>query len=351
MRNLLAAIAALLLLGSPALAGTIDLAWDPVNGADGYRIYYGLTPEMTLVHVVGPVTAVSLTGLDDCATYYVAVKALRTNGVEIESVEFSNVVTGWARPIVGSADPLTPGTVPTIAVEGMNFLAGALVLIPSRPDLTVVQTVVNSCTSLSVSIDVPADAPAGTADLLVSNPDLTFGALVGGIEVLGPPEAPDQVLNFRLDNLIDPPAGEMPVAPRVVSVASGQPYTVATAALGVDVYVDGPAPLELLAAEFDGWWLIQSANADRDSTEDEFLTLDLAGPGRVVVAHHDRIGVKPPWLAGLTPLGLNVTADGEIYSLYEEFDPPVSIILGGNLQAAGISNRVMYFVLVEPLAP
>ena len=73
-------LAVLTLAAAPAGAGSMPLAWDPVDDEDlqGYRVYYGTAPGSYSDSVdVGNATSHTLTGLTDCTRYYVAVKAVK----------------------------------------------------------------------------------------------------------------------------------------------------------------------------------------------------------------------------------------------------------------------------------
>ena len=88
----------------PAQAGSVSMAWDA--GADpdlvGYRVFYGPAAGNYDQQIdVGLVTDHMVTGLTDCATWHVAVKALDSAGNV--SAGFSNEISGWPRPTVATA--------------------------------------------------------------------------------------------------------------------------------------------------------------------------------------------------------------------------------------------------------
>jgi hypothetical protein len=184
---LAAALAAL-----PAGAGTISLSWDPVTHDDlaGYRLYYGTSPgTYTESMDVGLVTQATLSGLDDCTTYYIATKAVTGDGTESEA--FSNVVSGWARPELLSASPITleQGSQGQLVINGHNFQSGAM-LIPSNNGVTVSSITLNSCHQLVADITVSASAAVGAVDVTVVNPDQVFGAAVGLFSISADGTAP-----------------------------------------------------------------------------------------------------------------------------------------------------------------
>lgn len=96
---LMSALLACALLSSPdqALAvipsGTASLAWDSSTSSDvaGYRVYMGTTSgNYTSSVVAGNATTTTISGLVTGATYYFAVKAYNTSGVESA---FSNEIS------------------------------------------------------------------------------------------------------------------------------------------------------------------------------------------------------------------------------------------------------------------
>lgn len=110
--------------GAQAGAGTIGMAWDPVAGATGYRVYYG-TESGAYGNVldVGAATSAVLDSLNDCTTYYASVKAYSPQG---ESESFSNEVSGWARPTFAPQATLAmQGSQLVIDIDGANFASGA----------------------------------------------------------------------------------------------------------------------------------------------------------------------------------------------------------------------------------
>jgi len=90
--RLVLAVFAVLSSAATVSAGEIQLAWDPASGASGYRVYYGTSPGQYTASVAVYGTATSLTGLQNCTTYFVSVKAFNAAG---ESAEFSNELSGW----------------------------------------------------------------------------------------------------------------------------------------------------------------------------------------------------------------------------------------------------------------
>lgn len=173
---LVAAVVAVLAT-TPAPAGTVSLAWDPVQDDDlaGYRLYHGTSPgDYTRQEDVGLVTEHTLSGLDDCTSWYVAVKAFDAAGNESEA--FSNETSGWPRPVVSSSNPASAEQGETLAVtlSGSNFQDGASVQF-ANAGITVNSVTVNACGELVANISIDQSAPTGPTDVDVDNPDGVYG--------------------------------------------------------------------------------------------------------------------------------------------------------------------------------
>lgn len=179
---------ALAVLASPAAAGTISLSWDPVSGASGYRVYYGTAPGQYTASMTTSTSSATVSGLQDCATYFVAVKAYNSAG---ESSEFSNELSGWSRPVVTSATPATAmqGDQIVMDIVGTNFQSGAIVEL-GNPQVILSSVTVLSCTRVQLIAAVePAaqnvrPAQVGKLDVTVANPDDVFGMRSQAFEVL-----------------------------------------------------------------------------------------------------------------------------------------------------------------------
>jgi hypothetical protein len=192
----------LTLAATAASAGQVDLAWDSVSGATGYRVYYGTTPgQYTGTRDMGNATSGTVTGLGDCTTLYLAVKAYNNAGGI--SSDFSNEVTGWARPQVESlgSTEVEQGDQVTLNIDGANFAQGAdiAVAIDNVPqneageDLLRLDNVsVISCNRIQALVTVEPTTRGlrameigdFTLNLDVVNPDQVFGAGTETLEVL-----------------------------------------------------------------------------------------------------------------------------------------------------------------------
>ena len=173
----------------PALAGSIALSWDATPGATGYYVYYGThSGSYNSVPVTTSSTSTTITGLQDCTTYYLAVKAFNQAGA---SAEFSNELSGWSRPAITSATPSSAmqGDQIVMDVMGSNFLPGAVVDL-GNPHVILTSIRVLSCNQIQLIATVEPTAPTlraariGQLDLTVANPDSVFGQKSQAFEVL-----------------------------------------------------------------------------------------------------------------------------------------------------------------------
>ena len=121
---------ALFLITTNVFAGQASLTWDPSSGpAAGYRVYYGTASKTYSVNTnAGTATTATIDNLSDGATYYFAVKAYDSAGVESA---FSNEVTKTltvAAPSASFTADKTSGAAPVT----VNFTDGSTGNITSR---------------------------------------------------------------------------------------------------------------------------------------------------------------------------------------------------------------------------
>jgi hypothetical protein len=189
----------------------MSVAWDPVTDTDlaGYRLYYGTTAGQYSSNVdVGNVTAYTLSGLNDCTTWYVAVKAY--DAVGNLSSSYSNEINGWPRPVVSSANPpaAEQGRRLDVTVSGTNFRTGATVSF-GDPNIVVNSVSVSSCSQLVANITVQNSAAAGSKNVEVVNPDSVYGVGTGVFTVQAA-VAPTVSSTTPADGAIDVPVSVHP---------------------------------------------------------------------------------------------------------------------------------------------
>lgn len=195
---------------APTMAGSIVVSWDSTQGASGYHVYYGTASRSYgLTVVTTSTTTATISGLEDCTPYFVAVKAFNAAG--IESLEFSNELSGWARPAMTAATPSSAmqGDRIVMDITGGNFQSGAVVDL-GNPHVILTAVTVVSCSHIQLVATIEPTAGnaraahIGPLDLTVSNPDSVFGTKSQAFEVLINParfdiNRSDEVTTNRID--------------------------------------------------------------------------------------------------------------------------------------------------------
>lgn len=106
MRKLLALLAVSFALLTNALAASVTLEWNPNTEPNlaGYRLYWGTSSRVytSSMTILVPKTTATVTGLSPGVTYYFAVTAFTTDGLESDySDEVSYTVPGLPVPPPG----------------------------------------------------------------------------------------------------------------------------------------------------------------------------------------------------------------------------------------------------------
>lgn len=150
-----------------SFAGTIKLRWDPVyeSSLAGYKIYYGYESQnYTFVETVSKVTTHTLTDLNDCMTYYIAVTSYDYYGNESEH---SNEVSGWPRPVINDTSPSEAEQGDQnvlVTFSGTNFDEGSKPGFDSS-DIALNNYYINDCGEMIADISIeesPTGKPAKT---------------------------------------------------------------------------------------------------------------------------------------------------------------------------------------------
>jgi hypothetical protein len=200
-------------IGSNAHGGEVGLQWDPVTGATGYRVGYGTASgTYTSTIDVGAPSAATITGLADCTTHYLAVKGTNAAGA---SPFWSNEVAGWPRPYVIGVEPsqVVAGEVTTLTLTGGNYQPG-LSVTASDPDVTISQTNVLACGSMTLVLSTPATMAPGFVDLEIINPDQVYGTLQFEVTTVLIPVI--STLSRSDQHEVEPPPPEPPIVDEII---------------------------------------------------------------------------------------------------------------------------------------
>ncbi len=203
----LAIILTICLIASNLYAGTIEIEWDaPLEGeVTGYKVYYGISSgDYQWVKDVGATTSTTLTDLENCVTYYWAVKAYNTEGEE--SAVFSNEVSGWARPLIQIVDPSAgdQGEIVDFVIKGANFSENPVIEI-ENPGIGIIHASQLDCHEIAVTMQIGPETrgvqPAllGSFDLTVVNEDMVYGTRNDAFTIMLNEIRIDLDLNGRID--------------------------------------------------------------------------------------------------------------------------------------------------------
>jgi len=143
---------------------------------------------------------------------------------------------------------------------------------------------------------------------------------------------------------------EPPPPDLVISSLSPGSYQVVYDALnaGQLLYVDRTVGYASVPSSYQGKTFIKTANDDKHSSGDSFMSFDINRDASVYVAHDDRLTTKPSWLSSFTDTGDDLVDDsGESVhlSLYKKDFSASTVTLGGN-EGGGQPNCSMYTVVV-----
>lgn len=178
LRNVILAIL-LPIIPFMAMAGEASLAWDPVDTAVSYNVYYGGLPGVYDESINTTNEFATLTAPDCVDTHY-AIKALDNEG--LESLGYSNEVFGFPKPTLTS---ITPSVVDApfngdIVVTGLNF-DDFVQFAFTNGTIQINSVTRDACDQLTVNISVPANEPGGDKGSEVINKDNVWSGNVPGL--------------------------------------------------------------------------------------------------------------------------------------------------------------------------
>ena len=142
-----------------------------------------------------------------------------------------------------------------------------------------------------------------------------------------------------------------------LTVDSGEDYEVVNNGLvdGALAYIDRSYKFTDIPVYLEGATYIKTANDDKGSVGDDFLSFDVTQDVTVYVAHDDSITDKPSWLLDFTDTGDQLVTTDKSLSIYARDFSAGTITLGGN-EGPGHSMYVVALVVVSgspgpPLKP
>ncbi len=140
-----------------------------------------------------------------------------------------------------------------------------------------------------------------------------------------------------------------------ISAASGRRYQMGreAVAVGAQLYTDSGTTVMRYPEELEGAFYLQTANADRNSSGEGFLSFDLPEASEVFVAHDLRVRNRPDWLVdGFEQLEKRFfRSTAQSYSVWKASFPAGTVTLGGNTRDGTAADPLNYIVLARPRPP
>ncbi len=142
------------------------------------------------------------------------------------------------------------------------------------------------------------------------------------------------------------------------SVATGRPYTFATAQVGTQLYIDRTYTITGLSSRLQGGVLLQAANDDKLYTGTQQVRLRLHGRATVYVAMDRRNTVLPAWLADGTwaltdehfatnDASATTTSPSTPMKVYVKYVPEGTLVLGGGMASPAQGTNAQYAVVIQ----
>lgn len=139
-----------------------------------------------------------------------------------------------------------------------------------------------------------------------------------------------------------------------ITVMNGKSYIVKDGLKNGDkIYTDRGYTYTSIPAFLQGKTYILTANEDKFSKDEKFLSFSVNTDVTVYIAHSRKYEKKPPWLlANFIKTGESLAGAGHssghfILDIYEGNFPKGKIILGGNLPLHENRNHAMYTIIIS----
>ena len=309
----------------------IDVVWsaanDPDSGISGYNVY---RDGLNVANV--STTAFSDAGLFQNTTYSYEVSALNGDGLEgpRSAPAFATTLVDTTPPSILSAAALGDSIVEVVFSEPLDPASASLL---SNYAITGAD---GSSIAVSGTSDSVTNAAAGKAVLL------TDAHLEGVTYTLTVSDITDLAGN----SILSPSsASYVFVGALVITSTSPTQYAWDVLDIGAFQYIDRTYTFDTVPQTYVGVDYLKTANNDKGTTGDTFVTFDVNQGVQVYVAHDDRITAKPGWLSSFADTGDNLTTSrGNGFSLLVKEFAAGTVTLGGNEG----TDMSMYTVVVRP---
>jgi len=174
---------------------------------------------------------------------------------------------------------------------------------------------------------------------------------------------PGAVYTVAVNNVLDQASNSNPIAPNTeveymasgqvnvsnLIVASGESYEVIyTLDNGDSVYIDRNFGYDDLPSNIIGNDItyIKTANDDKQSQGNQFITFDIDQNAKVYIAHDNRYQTKPDWLADFTNTAQMIIISGSKHTLFVKTFTAGQVTLGGNIHPSEPENNDMYSIII-----
>jgi len=145
-----------------------------------------------------------------------------------------------------------------------------------------------------------------------------------------------------------PPPSPPPTYVSNFKVSNGKSYEFITNGMnsGATQYIDRTFVFTSIPSTVQGLTYLKTANDDKLSTGNNFLSFDTSQPLTIYVAHDDRYTTKPSWLSSYTITNDNIVSGAGTFSIYKK-DFPVGMVSFGGNTFDGIEDKSMYTVILR----
>jgi hypothetical protein len=134
-----------------------------------------------------------------------------------------------------------------------------------------------------------------------------------------------------------------------VVAKSGKTYQIDSLAVGKFVYTDRSHTFTSFPSEYQDLAYIRTSNDDKNATDPDFLSFNLAANGTVYLGYDDRVTTLPGWLDDtwiLTSDSIHTSASP--YRVLMKNSAAGKVILGGNAVSPMQGASSNYFVFIAP---
>lgn len=132
-----------------------------------------------------------------------------------------------------------------------------------------------------------------------------------------------------------------------ISVSTGKPYSLATAAVGAMPYIDRSYTIVSLPEALEHQILLQTANDDKWIESRDFVLLEVDRPVTVYLCYAASAERRPDWARDFAPTGETLVTTDRVYEVFRKRFDAGRIALGGN-KYPDIEAPSQYIVVLSP---